>query len=187
MGSNLRQALKALNLFRLLESETIEIFTMGKRSKSKYKFGGMKVCEVDKVREYFIKPEIENGSFRLVCKFSLDFRKVSWFISKNILQKVVLKYEVSILTCPSTVHTAYPKIHFRIMRTVNALSQQYINRKFQKYISVTICHCYRVSLMTSLFTAFKNDECCHFVVRIRSAIETPKWSFEEWLASALSN
>ena len=103
-----------------------------------------------------------------MCKFSLDFRKISCFISKNILSKVVLKYEVLILTYPSNVHPAYPKIHFRIMRIVNPLSQLYINRKLQKYISVSICHCHRASFMRSLFIAFKNDEWCHFVVRIGS-------------------
>ena len=115
-------------------------------------------------------------------QIQFGFQKISCFISKNILSKVVLKYEVSMLTCPSTVHPAHPKIHFRIIRTVNPLSQRYINRNFQKYISVSICHGHRASFMRSLFIAFKNDEWCHFVVRIGSPIETPKWSFEEWVA-----
>ena len=68
-------------------------------------------------------------------KFSLDFRKKSCFISKNILSKVILKYQVSMSTCTSV----YPAI----MRTVNPLSQLYISRKLQKYISVSICHCHR--------------------------------------------
>ena len=71
------------------------------------------------------------------------------------------------LTCPS-VHSAYPRIHFRIMRIVNALSQKYINRKFQKYISVSSCHCNRASFMRPFFIAFKNAKWCHFVVRIGS-------------------
>ena len=33
---------------------------MGKRSKRKHKFGRMKVCEIEKVREYFTNPKIEN-------------------------------------------------------------------------------------------------------------------------------
>ena len=86
-------------------------------------------------------------SFRLVCRFSLVFIKISCFISKNILSKVVLKYEASMLT----FHRAYPKIHFRIMRTVNPLLQLYINRRFQKYISVSSCHCHRVYFKRSLF------------------------------------
>ena len=38
----------------------MKIFSMGGRSKSKHKFAGIKVYEVDEVREYFINPEIEN-------------------------------------------------------------------------------------------------------------------------------
>ena len=37
--------------------------------------------------------------------------------------------------------------------------------------------------MRSHFIAFKNDEWCHFVVRIGSPIETLKWNFEEWFGS----
>ena len=42
-----------------------------------------------------------------MCKFSLDFTKTLRFISKNTMSKVILKYQVSMLTCPS-VHPAYP-------------------------------------------------------------------------------
>ena len=178
MGSNLWQALKAFNLFRLLENETMEMFRG--QSKSKYKFGGMKAWKLTR-QDNIYKSWNWKWSFRLVCKFSLGFRNISCLISKNILSKIVLMYKVSILTCPSTVHPAYPKIHIRIMRTVNPLSQLHSNRKFQKYMSVSICHCHRASFMRSLFIAFKNDEWCHFVVRIGSTIETPKWSFEEWV------
>ena len=91
------------------------------------------------------------------------------------------------LTCPSNAHPLYSKIHFRIMRIVNPLSQLYINQQLQKYISVSICHCHRTSFMRSLFIAFKNDEWCHFVVSIGSPTEIRKWSFDEWVASAFSN
>ena len=63
MVSNLCQALKPFNLFRLLENETMEIFSMGERSKSKHKFGGLKVCKTDEVRKYFINPKTENEAF----------------------------------------------------------------------------------------------------------------------------
>ena len=69
-----------------------------------------------------------------------------------------------------TVHAAYPKIHFRIIRAVNPLLQPYINRKFQK--SVSIYHCNRVPFMNTLFIAFKSDELCHFAVRVGSAALT---------------
>ena len=34
--------------------------------KSKYKYGGTKVCKVEEVRKSFVNPKIE--SFRLACK-----------------------------------------------------------------------------------------------------------------------
>ena len=97
----------------------------------------------------------------------MDFRKTLRFISKNTMSNVILKFQVSMLTCPSD-HPTYPKIHFGITRIVNPLSQLHINRKFQKYISVSICPCHRASFVRSLFIAFKNDEWRHFVVLIVS-------------------
>ena len=55
-------SIKALNLFRILENETMEIFSMGAQSKSKHKFGEVKVSEADEVTVYFINPEIENSA-----------------------------------------------------------------------------------------------------------------------------
>ena len=43
------------------------------------------------------------------------------------------------------------------MRIVNPLSQLYIDRKFQKYISVSICQCHRASFMRSLCVAYENE------------------------------
>ena len=40
----------------------MEIFSMIERSKSKRKFG-LKICEADEVREYFINPKTENEPF----------------------------------------------------------------------------------------------------------------------------
>ena len=97
----------------------------------------------------------------------MDFRKTLRFISKNTMSNVILKFQVSMLTCPSD-HPDYPKIHFGITRIVNPLSQLHINWKFQKYISVSICPCHRASFVRSLFIAFKNDEWRHFVVLIVS-------------------
>ena len=84
-----------------------------------------------------------------MCNFNLDFTSISCFTSKNILSKVISIHHVSMLTSPSTYH----KIHFRIKWAVNPLSQ-FINCKFQKYVSVSICHCYRASFMKSLFIAY---------------------------------
>ena len=93
-------------------------------------------------------------------EFLLDFSKFSCFISKNTISKVILKYLVLMLT--------YPKVHFRITRTVNPLSQLYIYHSKISKISFGIFHCHRGFFMTSLFIAFKSDECCHFVVGIGS-------------------
>ena len=60
MGTDLWQKLKAFNLFRLLQNETTEMLSMGKRSKNKHKFGRAKVCEAEDVRGYSIKPKMKN-------------------------------------------------------------------------------------------------------------------------------
>ena len=184
--ANLWQALKAFNLFRLLGNETVEMFSIGRRKQKQTQIRWNKTLRSWRGTIMFYKSWSWKWSFRLLCKFSLHFRKISCFISKNILSKVVLKYQASMLTCPS-LHPAYPKIRFRIMRTVNPLSQPCIIRKFQKYISISICHCHKASFIRSLFIAFKNNEWCRFVVRVGSPIESTKWSFKEWIASAFNN
>ena len=40
MGSKLLEALKAFNLFKLLENETMGMFCIGEQGKSKHEFGG---------------------------------------------------------------------------------------------------------------------------------------------------
>ena len=47
------------NLFRLLENETFEMFSMRERRKSKHKFGETKICETEKVRKYFVNSKIK--------------------------------------------------------------------------------------------------------------------------------
>ena len=42
------------------------MFSKQERHKSKYKFGGIKVCKAEEVRKYFVNPKIE--SLPLVCK-----------------------------------------------------------------------------------------------------------------------
>ena len=41
----------------------MEMFSTEERSKSKRKFGGTKVCEADKVREFIRNPRVENEVF----------------------------------------------------------------------------------------------------------------------------
>ena len=128
--ANLWQALKAFNLFRLLENEIVEMFSMGRRKQKQTQIRWNKTLRSWRGTTIFYKSWSWKWISRLLYKFSSHFRKISCFISKNILSKVVLKYQVSMLTCPS-LHPAYSKILFRIMRTVNPLSQPYIIRKFQ--------------------------------------------------------
>ena len=65
MGPNLWQSLQAFKPLiywgYLLEEKTMEMFSMGEWSKNKHKFGGVKVCEAEEVKEFFINPKIENG------------------------------------------------------------------------------------------------------------------------------
>ena len=56
------------------------------------------------------------------------------------------------------------------MKAVDPLSQSYINRKFQKSITVCIYHCQRASFMSSLFIPYKKDKWCNLVVCISSPV-----------------
>ena len=47
------------NLFGLLENETLKIFSIRERRKSRHKLGGTKVCKAEEVRKYFVNPKIE--------------------------------------------------------------------------------------------------------------------------------
>ena len=51
------------NLFRLLENETLEIFSMRKKRKRKHEFGGTKVCKAEEVKKYFVNSKTENEVF----------------------------------------------------------------------------------------------------------------------------
>ena len=51
------------SLFRLLENETLEMFGMRERRKSKRKVCGTKVCKAEEVRKYFVNSKIENEVF----------------------------------------------------------------------------------------------------------------------------
>ena len=51
------------NLFRRLENETLEMFSMGERGKCKHKFCRTYVCKAKEVRKYFVDSKIENEVF----------------------------------------------------------------------------------------------------------------------------
>ena len=91
----------------------------------------------------------------------MNFRTISFFISNNISSKVILKYQASILTCLS-------RLSQNPFQSNKNSESSITNRKLQKYVSVSICHCHIESFMKSLFIAYRNDERCHFVVHISS-------------------
>ena len=51
------------NLFSLMENETLKIFSIRERHKSRHKFGGTEVCKAEEVRKYFVNPKIEIDVF----------------------------------------------------------------------------------------------------------------------------
>ena len=51
------------SLFSLLENETLEMFSMRDRRKSKHKFDGTKVCQAEEGRKYFVNSRIKNEVF----------------------------------------------------------------------------------------------------------------------------
>ena len=86
MGTNFWLGLKVFNLFRLLENETLEMFSIRERRKSKYESGGTKFFKAEEVRKYFVNSKIENDVFGscvnyIILNFSLGFRNISWTLS----------------------------------------------------------------------------------------------------------
>ena len=73
MGSNLSQAPKAFNIFRLLESEAMEMFNIGEQSQSKSKFLGTEVCEA---AESSIDIEVIRTVFNFVNLFIFFIKKI---------------------------------------------------------------------------------------------------------------
>ena len=64
------------NLFRLLGNETLEIFSIRERRKSRHKFGGSKVCKAEQVKKYFLNPKIEIEVFSYIIG-DFDFKNIS--------------------------------------------------------------------------------------------------------------
>ena len=52
-----------VSLFRLLENEILEMFSMRDRRKSKHKFDGTKVCQAEEGRKYFVNSRMKNEVF----------------------------------------------------------------------------------------------------------------------------
>ena len=60
------------------------------RSKSKYKFGGTKVCKAEEVRKYFLNPEIE--SFRLGFQIYRSSRSKMFFGAGTLKNFAMLEF-----------------------------------------------------------------------------------------------
>ena len=85
------------NLFRLLKNETLKIFSIQERRKSRHKFGGTKVCKAEEVRKYFTNRKVLVEVFSyMIC--SLDFKNISILFSLHmkIMNGVVLWYTLAL-------------------------------------------------------------------------------------------
>ena len=60
-----------------MENETLKIFSIRERHKSRHKFGGTEVCKAEEVRKYFVNPKIEIEVFSYII-WSLDFKNFSY-------------------------------------------------------------------------------------------------------------
>ena len=64
---------KDINLFRLLENETLKIFSIWERRKRRHKFGGTKVGKAKEVRKCFVNPKIEIEVFSyIICSLEIS-------------------------------------------------------------------------------------------------------------------
>ena len=68
----------------------MEIFGKQERRKSKYKFGGTKVCKAEEVRKCFVNHKIE--SFSLVCK--LDWISDIHYVWISDIQKQSVRQDI---------------------------------------------------------------------------------------------
>ena len=133
MGFNLWQALKAFNLLRLLENETVEMFSMGGRKQKQTQILWNESLRSWRGKIIFYKSSSWKWSFRLVCKFSSHFRKISCFISKNILSKVVLKYNVfnvNLPICPSRLSQNPFQINENCESSIRTIYQSEISKLY---------------------------------------------------------
>ena len=145
------------------------MFNKQERRKSKYKYGGTKVCKAEEVIKYFVNPKIE--SFRLVCKLHyLQFgfqiyrssRSQMFFGTgalKNFAMLEFLSNEVAGLQACNFIK--------------KRLQHRCFSVKFAKslrasFLQNTSGGCLWKYLMKSLLIAYENDGSCHCVVRIGS-------------------
>ena len=123
MGIILWQLLKTFNLFMYLDSETMKMFSMRARNKSKYQFVATKVYKT-------LSPKIQNEDFAYRVNqdiYSLDYGNVTCSFSENLLSKVIQNCHVLMLTLPVP---NISKIHFKITsaKMIVYTSLEYLKR-----------------------------------------------------------
>ena len=68
------------------------MFIKRERRKSKYKFGGTKVCKAEEVRKYFVNPKLNVYGLCVNCIIcSLDFRYTEAVVRRCSSEQVLLK------------------------------------------------------------------------------------------------
>ena len=90
------QALETFNLFRLLENDIMELFSIGVRKESKHEFAEREVYKVWKVKECFINTKIaifgvnlriwENTDQKKVCILTLFQALFLFHVSQYLFQ-----------------------------------------------------------------------------------------------------
>ena len=63
IGTNFEDVEEVFNLFTLVDSKTLEMFSKQKRRKDKHKFGGTKFWKAEEVTKYFVNSKTENEVF----------------------------------------------------------------------------------------------------------------------------
>ena len=145
------------------------MFNKQERRKSKYKYGGTKVCKAEEVIKYFVNPKIE--SFRLVCK--LHYLQFGFQIYRSSRSQMffgtgALK-NFAMLEFLSNKVAGLQACNFIKKR----LQHRCFSVKFAKslrasFLQNTSGGCFWKYLINSLFIAYENDESCHCVVRTGS-------------------
>ena len=140
----------------------MEMFSKQERRKSKYKFGGTKVCKAEEVRKYFVNPKIE--SFRLVCK--LHYLQFAFQIYRSSRSQIF--FGAGALKKFAMLEFLFNKVAgLQACNIIKKTLQHWcFSVKFAKslrasFLQNTYGGCFRKYLMNSLFIAYGNDESCH--------------------------
>ena len=140
------------------------MFSKQERRKSKYKFGGTKVCKAEEVRKHFLNPKIE--SFRLVCK--LHYLQFGFQIYRSSRSKMF--FGTGALKKFAMLEFPFNKVCNFIKKKLqhSCFSVKFAKSLVAFFLQNTSGGCFWKYLMSSLFIAYENDEWRHCVVRTGS-------------------